>query len=166
MAFLDILPMAPGHILVTTRDHYQKVSDLYNPKVSADWLSQQVAIKSRQDSRAIGEWLPLVSRALCKVTGIEDWNIVQNNGERAAQVVPVEGQARDGGDHVVGRRAGQLDLATRLDRDRAAHRGRVEAVDEAAHLDEGSMWPTSWALTTLGEADAERVRELVRRAVG
>jgi uncharacterized protein YdhG (YjbR/CyaY superfamily) len=38
--------------------------------------------------------------------------------------------------------------------------------DEAAHLDEGSMWPTSWALTTLGEADAERVRELVRRAVG
>ncbi|GAB7325196.1 hypothetical protein MBLNU13_g09271t2 [Cladosporium sp. NU13] len=88
MAFLDILPMAPGHILVTTRDHYQKVSDLYNPKVGADWVSQQIASKSRQDSRAIGEWLPLVSRALCKVTGIEDWNIVQNNGERAAQVVP------------------------------------------------------------------------------
>jgi uncharacterized protein YdhG (YjbR/CyaY superfamily) len=37
--------------------------------------------------------------------------------------------------------------------------------DEAAHLDEGSMWPTSWALTTLTDADAERVRELVRRAV-
>ncbi|GGK57477.1 iron chaperone [Ornithinimicrobium pekingense] len=37
--------------------------------------------------------------------------------------------------------------------------------DEAAHLDEGSMWPTSWALTTLTKADAERVRELVRRAV-
>lgn len=37
--------------------------------------------------------------------------------------------------------------------------------DEAAHLDEGSMWPTSWALTTLTRADAERVRELVRRAV-
>lgn len=37
--------------------------------------------------------------------------------------------------------------------------------DEAAHLDEGSMWPTSWALTTLTEADAERARELVRRAV-
>lgn len=88
MAFLDILPMAPGHILLTTRDHYQKVSDLYNPKVGADWASQQTASKSRQDSRAIGEWLPLVSRALCKVTGIEDWNIVQNNGERAAQVVP------------------------------------------------------------------------------
>lgn len=88
MAFLDILPMAPGHILLTTRDHYQKVSDLYNPKTGEDWASQRTASKSREDSRAIGEWLPLVSRALCKVTGIEDWNIVQNNGERAAQVVP------------------------------------------------------------------------------
>ena len=37
--------------------------------------------------------------------------------------------------------------------------------DEAAHLDEGSMWPTSWAITTLSAADEERVRELVRRAV-
>ena len=36
--------------------------------------------------------------------------------------------------------------------------------DEAAHLDEGSMWPTSWALTRLTKADADRVRELVRRA--
>ena len=36
----------------------------------------------------MGEWLPIVSRALCKATGIEDWNVVQNNGERAAQVVP------------------------------------------------------------------------------
>lgn len=88
MAFLDILPMAPGHILLTTRDHYQKVSDLYNPNAGADWASQRTASKTREDSKAIGEWLPLVSRALCKTTGIEDWNIVQNNGERAAQVVP------------------------------------------------------------------------------
>ena len=88
MAFLDILPMAPGHLLLTTRDHYQKVSDLFNPKAGLDWASQRSAAKSREDSKAIGEWLPLVSRALCKTTGIEDWNIVQNNGERAAQVVP------------------------------------------------------------------------------
>ncbi|MFK5634463.1 MULTISPECIES: iron chaperone [unclassified Ornithinimicrobium] len=38
--------------------------------------------------------------------------------------------------------------------------------DEAAHLDEGSMWPVSWALTTLGDTDAQMVRELVRKAVG
>lgn len=37
--------------------------------------------------------------------------------------------------------------------------------DEAAHLDEGTMWPTSWALTKLTRADEQRVRELVRRAV-
>ena len=38
--------------------------------------------------------------------------------------------------------------------------------DEAAELDEGSMWPTSWALTKLSAADATKVEELVRRAVG
>jgi uncharacterized protein YdhG (YjbR/CyaY superfamily) len=38
--------------------------------------------------------------------------------------------------------------------------------DEAANLDEGSMWPTSWALTDLTAADARRVEELVRKAVG
>ena len=38
--------------------------------------------------------------------------------------------------------------------------------DEAAQLDEGSMWPTSWALTKLTAADAKQVEALVRRAVG
>lgn len=38
--------------------------------------------------------------------------------------------------------------------------------DEAAHLDEGSMWPTSWALTKLTAADAKKVKDLVARAVG
>lgn len=38
--------------------------------------------------------------------------------------------------------------------------------DEAAKLDDGSMWPTSWALTKLTAADAKKVEELVRRAVG
>jgi uncharacterized protein YdhG (YjbR/CyaY superfamily) len=38
--------------------------------------------------------------------------------------------------------------------------------DEAANLDDGSMWPTSWALTKLTDADAKRVEDLVRKAVG
>ena len=38
-------------------------------------------------------------------------------------------------------------------------------VDEAANLDEGNMWPTSWALTRLTPADEQRIRELVKRAV-
>ncbi|KAK8196551.1 hypothetical protein M8818_006716 [Zalaria obscura] len=32
--------------------------------------------------------MPILSRALARSLDIEDWNIVQNNGARAAQVVP------------------------------------------------------------------------------
>ena len=38
-------------------------------------------------------------------------------------------------------------------------------VDESANLDEGNMWPTSWALTRLTPADEQRIREIVKRAV-
>jgi uncharacterized protein YdhG (YjbR/CyaY superfamily) len=34
-----------------------------------------------------------------------------------------------------------------------------------ANLDEGSMWPTSWALTKLTAADEKRVGDLVKKAV-
>ncbi len=37
--------------------------------------------------------------------------------------------------------------------------------NDDAKLDEGSMWPTSWALTKLTPADEARVAELVKRAV-
>ncbi len=35
-----------------------------------------------------------------------------------------------------------------------------------AHLDEGTMWATSWALTKLTRADEARIAELVKKAVG
>jgi uncharacterized protein YdhG (YjbR/CyaY superfamily) len=38
--------------------------------------------------------------------------------------------------------------------------------DEAASLDEGAMWPTSWALTKLTAADEKRIAALVKKAVG
>ena len=34
-----------------------------------------------------------------------------------------------------------------------------------AHLDDGSMWPTSWALTKLSAADEARIGALVKKAV-
>ncbi len=34
-----------------------------------------------------------------------------------------------------------------------------------AHLDEGTMWATSWALTRLTRADESRIAELVKKAV-
>ncbi|KAJ4990046.1 hit domain-containing protein [Stagonosporopsis vannaccii] len=71
VAFLDILPMTGGHLLVATRNHRVKVADM-----------------EAQESREIGFWLPLLARTVAKVTGVTDYNIVQNNGARAAQVVP------------------------------------------------------------------------------
>ncbi|MCP2329717.1 uncharacterized protein YdhG (YjbR/CyaY superfamily) [Hamadaea flava] len=37
---------------------------------------------------------------------------------------------------------------------------------EAAQLDEGGMWPTSYALTKLTAADEKRIAELVKKAAG
>jgi uncharacterized protein YdhG (YjbR/CyaY superfamily) len=37
--------------------------------------------------------------------------------------------------------------------------------EEEARIDDGSMWPTSYALTKLTRADEERITELVKRAV-
>lgn len=38
--------------------------------------------------------------------------------------------------------------------------------NDVADLDDGTMWPTSFALTTLTAADEERISELVKKAVG
>jgi len=38
--------------------------------------------------------------------------------------------------------------------------------EEDAHLDEGTMWSTSWALTKLTAADETRLTELVKKAAG
>lgn len=71
LAFLDILPMTSGHLLVATRAHRKLIGDVEGA-----------------EAREIGFWLPLLARTVAKVTGVVDYNIVQNNGVRAAQVVP------------------------------------------------------------------------------
>jgi hypothetical protein len=38
--------------------------------------------------------------------------------------------------------------------------------DQEASLDDGNMWPTSWALTKLTPAHEVRIAELVNQAVG
>src|SRR5918992_5714473 len=38
--------------------------------------------------------------------------------------------------------------------------------EEAANLDDGGMWPTSFALTRLGPTEEERITALVKRAAG
>jgi uncharacterized protein YdhG (YjbR/CyaY superfamily) len=37
--------------------------------------------------------------------------------------------------------------------------------DQAANVDEGSMWPTSWALTKLTDADEKKIAALVKKSV-
>ncbi|KAF2869812.1 HIT-like domain-containing protein [Massariosphaeria phaeospora] len=71
LAFLDILPMTGGHLLVCTRAHRGKVEDL-----------------GAAEARSVGFWLPVLARVVKRVAGTTDYNIVQNNGARAAQVVP------------------------------------------------------------------------------
>ncbi|KAK5168025.1 uncharacterized protein LTR77_006592 [Saxophila tyrrhenica] len=89
LAFLDILPIAPGHILLTTRNHYEKLADLHTPsEQSKEGSGEGGKEEGKETARQLGEWLPIVSAALVRATGIEDWNVVQNNGVRAAQVVP------------------------------------------------------------------------------
>jgi uncharacterized protein YdhG (YjbR/CyaY superfamily) len=38
--------------------------------------------------------------------------------------------------------------------------------DDAAALDDGEMWATSFALTSVTDADAEKIRALVKKAAG
>ncbi|KAF2668096.1 HIT-like protein [Microthyrium microscopicum] len=71
LAFLDIMPMTMGHLLVTTRSHRLKIEHVPGNEASD-----------------IGFWLPILAKAVSQTVGVTDYNIVQNNGPRAAQVVP------------------------------------------------------------------------------
>jgi uncharacterized protein YdhG (YjbR/CyaY superfamily) len=52
--------------------------------------------------------------------------------------------------------------------ERARFKGRYANLTffGAAQLDDGTMWPTSWAITKLSSADEKAIAELVRKAVG
>lgn len=39
-------------------------------------------------------------------------------------------------------------------------------VNDTAMLDDGTMWPTSWAITDMTEAHEKAIADIVRRAVG
>lgn len=70
LAFLDIGPLSPGHTLVIPKSH----------AVTLDQLSDE-------DAAACAAVIPRVARAILKATGATDWNLLQNNGKAAHQVV-------------------------------------------------------------------------------
>ncbi len=70
-AFLDIAPLAPGHLLVVPKE----------PATTLDALSEESAA-------AVGRVLPRLARAVMAATGTRDYNVLQNNGASAHQAVP------------------------------------------------------------------------------
>ncbi|HEU5075627.1 MAG TPA: HIT family protein, partial [Polyangiaceae bacterium] len=67
---LDIHPIAPGHTLVIPKE----------PAATLDELSEASAA-------ALGKVLPKLCRAVKQATGIQAYNILQNNGSEAHQAV-------------------------------------------------------------------------------
>ena len=70
LAFLDVGPLSLGHALVIPKKHAQTLDQL-----------------SSEDGAAIGALLPRLSKAVCDATGVQDYNILQNNGKPAHQAV-------------------------------------------------------------------------------
>jgi histidine triad (HIT) family protein len=70
LAFLDIMPLSKGHLLVIPKE----------PAETVDQLSDESAA-------AIGRVLPRLARAVMKVSGATAYNILQNNGAAAHQAV-------------------------------------------------------------------------------
>src|SRR5262245_8714813 len=70
-AFLDIGPLSRGHTLVI-------------PKEPAETLDQL----SDASAAALGRVLPRICRAVMAATGVREYNVLENNGRGAHQVVP------------------------------------------------------------------------------
>jgi histidine triad (HIT) family protein len=70
IAIMDIAPLAEGHVLVIPKE----------PAETLDRLSDKAAA-------AVGKVLPRIVRAVQKVTGVQECNILQNNGAVAGQAV-------------------------------------------------------------------------------
>jgi histidine triad (HIT) family protein len=70
LAFLDISPLAEGHVLIIPKVHRERLEEM-----SAD----EVAVITRH--------LPRLARAVLAVTGANAYNVLQNNGKAAQQSV-------------------------------------------------------------------------------
>lgn len=71
LSFLDVGPLAEGHLLIIPKEHYGALVDLPSS------VSAQIA-----------SVVPQLGRALLSVTGAEGFNLLANNGAAAGQVVP------------------------------------------------------------------------------
>ncbi len=70
LAFLDIGPLSPGHTLLIPKEVAATLAEL-----------------SDVSAAAIGRLLPRLCRAIKAATGCKAYNVLQNNGARAHQLV-------------------------------------------------------------------------------
>ena len=70
LAFLDINPLSTGHTLVIPKE----------PAATLDALSDESAA-------ALGRVLPRICRAVMAVTGVKEYNVLENNGAGAHQAI-------------------------------------------------------------------------------
>jgi histidine triad (HIT) family protein len=70
LAFLDVAPLAPGHLLVIPKEAKARLDEL-----------------SDESAAAIGRVLPRLCRAVVAETCAEGCNVLQNNGTIAHQAV-------------------------------------------------------------------------------
>jgi len=71
LAFLDIFPSNPGHVLVVPKKHCEP------------WLDA-----SGEDLRSLISVLPKIAGAVLKALDYEAFNLAVNNGKIAGQVIP------------------------------------------------------------------------------
>jgi histidine triad (HIT) family protein len=71
LAFLDVNPLAEGHTLVVPRRQVERLEQL-PPEEAAE----------------IGRRIGVIAARVMRVTGAEGYNVLQNNGAAAGQVVP------------------------------------------------------------------------------
>jgi histidine triad (HIT) family protein len=70
LSFLDVGPLADGHILLIPKRHYTYLHEM-----------------ELDDLASLSRAMPRLGQALLKATGADGYNVLQNNGQSAGQVV-------------------------------------------------------------------------------
>jgi histidine triad (HIT) family protein len=71
IAIMDKYPIQKGHTLVMPREHHERITDMNEEKVGALFSK-----------------IPVIARAILEVTKADGFNIGQNNGRSANQIIP------------------------------------------------------------------------------
>ena len=70
LAFLDVAPLSKGHTLVIPKEPASSLHEL-----------------SAESAATLGIALVQIAKAIVQVTGVSEYNVLQNNGETASQSV-------------------------------------------------------------------------------